>query len=137
MFFTIWQHLALAWGAFALLVCFVLRYGMNEPTHPYFCQGLLIGYLITVGVTIWPLMATPTGWRLAAILPLCATVVGLAMIGYGSILERTHKSARVPKDDDGQYIGNGGGVAIAGLLLSLLMLSVAAFFIEAATFFKS
>lgn len=136
MFFTIWQHLALAWGAFALLVIFALWYCPGERTHRYDNQGLLLGYLITASVTIWPLMTAPI-WRFAAIVPLGAMVVGLSMIRRGNKLEQTSGTARIPNDDGGQHIGNGGGVAIAGLLLGLVLFTVAAFFIEAATFFKS
>lgn len=137
MLFTINQHLALAWAMFALFVIFALWYGDGKREHPYYDQGLLIGYLITAGVTFWPLMAAPQGWRLVAIVPLVATITGLAMIKRGTVLEHTGKIAPIPNEDGGQYIGNGGGVAIAGLLLGLAMFTVAVFFIGAATFFKS
>ena len=133
MLLTIWQHLTLAWAMFALFVIFILRYGMDKQrTHPYFSQGLLIGYLTVASVTFWPLMAAPHNWRLAAILPLAASVIGLEMIKRGTVLERTGGTARIPNDDGGQLVGQGGGVAIAGLLLGLILLSAAALFIETA-----
>lgn len=125
MHVTIYESLAMAWGAFALLVIFALKYGTGKREHPSYDQRLLIGYLITATVTIWPLMAAPS-WRPAAIALLTAEAVGLLMIGLGTILERTGKKARIPTDTGGQFIGRGGAVAIVGLLLGLVLLTVAA-----------
>ncbi|MDP3992758.1 MAG: hypothetical protein Q8Q05_00900 [bacterium] len=133
---TTYQHLVLAWGAFALLACFALRYGTGNRTHKYYHQGLLIGSLLSAGLSNWPLLVTPI-WRLTTVAPLTTTAVGLAMIGYGTILERMGKKARIPSDIGGVFVGNGGAVAITGLLFSLVLLTVAAFLIGAATFFIS
>ncbi|MCR4277552.1 MAG: hypothetical protein NUV80_05860 [Candidatus Berkelbacteria bacterium] len=134
MHLTIWQHLSLAWGAFALLAFFTLRYGTGKRTHPYFCQGLLIGHLLTAGLANWPLLVTPI-WCLTTVAPLVMVAIGLLMIGVGSILERAGKEAQVPSDVGGVIVGYGGAIAIGGLLFSLLLLTFAASFIGAATFF--
>ena len=125
MHITIWQHVGLSWLAVAWLVIFAIKYGIGgrDDNDPDFNRGLLVRYLLAVGLTNWPLLADSV-WRFLAIAPILITIVGLTMIEYGTTHEQRDKEARFPIG--AEIVGNGGGVAIVGLVASLVILNIAA-----------
>ena len=119
-------HVLVAWVSFALLMLFALRYGMGKRDCKYYGFGLLIGFALTAGSANRALLMMD-GWRIVSTVVTAIMAVALVVVLYGTLIEWAESKRDVRFSRGAELIGNFSPVLMGGMLLSLILLTIAVF----------